>query len=54
MHFRGSLHIMQFAVYTLGGLQKRGCSLAPSRIHGHLRLHKRNVDPEAIKRFYRE
>jgi hypothetical protein len=40
---------MQFAVYKLNGLEKRGLSLAPSRIHGHQRLHKRYVEPEAVK-----
>jgi hypothetical protein len=40
---------MQFAAYYPNGLQKRGLPLAPSRIHGHRRLHRRYVEPEAVK-----
>lgn len=43
MHFRGPLHLMQFAVYQLNGLQKRG------RIQGHQSLQKRYAEPEAPK-----
>jgi hypothetical protein len=40
---------VQLAVYKLNGLQKRGLSFTPSRIHGHQRLYKRYVEPEAVK-----
>jgi hypothetical protein len=33
----------------LNGLQKRELSLPPSRVHGHRCLHKRYLEPEAVK-----
>jgi hypothetical protein len=38
-------------VYKLNGSQKRELRLAPSRIHGHQRLHKRSVEPNPVTGF---